>query len=110
MFKCIAIFFLAAIISTSAIAQNYEESKVPAYVLPDVLKTVAGKEVRDKKTWEATRRPEILRLFEDNIYGQMPAAFDSIKHKVVLENLRAMGGNARLKEIAITVYKNQKSV
>jgi inner membrane protein involved in colicin E2 resistance len=31
---------------------NYDESKVPAYTLPDVLKTSANKDVKNKTTWE----------------------------------------------------------
>ncbi|MCE6988165.1 alpha/beta fold hydrolase [Dyadobacter sp. CY323] len=110
MLRTVLALFLFTTSSTVTIAQNYDESKVPSYVLPEVLKTVSGKEVRDRKTWEATRRPEILRLFEDHIYGRMPAAFDSISHSITNENRKAMGGNATLKEVAILVYKNSKSV
>ena len=46
---------------------NYDETKVPKFVLPDVLKTMNGKLVRNKKEWERSRRDEILTLFEDNI-------------------------------------------
>ena len=101
-------FILAAL--TSAQAQNYDESKVPAFVLPEVLKTVSGKEIRNKNQWEKTRRPEILTLFENNIYGQMPREIDSVTHSVVSEDNQAMSGNATLKEIAIRVFRKQKSV
>lgn len=95
---------------TNASAQNYDEAKVPAYVLPEVLKTNAGKEVKSKKMWEDVRRPEILRLFEDNIYGQMPKDIDSIRFTLKKEDKAAMDGKATLKEVAVQVYKNSKSV
>src|SRR5215217_6090684 len=110
MFRTFAALFLFTTFSTVIIAQNYDESKVPSYVLPEVFKTVSGRDVHDKKTWETTRRPEILRLFEDNIYGQMPTAFDSLTHSVTKVHRHAMGGSATLKEVAISVYKNRKSI
>jgi hypothetical protein len=91
-------------------AQNYDESKVPEYTLPDVLKTTTNKEVRTQRDWQKVRRPEILKLFENNIYGQMPKAYDRIKYSVTNENATAMNGKARLKEIVIEVFNNNKSV
>ena len=32
----------------------------------------AGETVRDAKTWRERRRPEILRLFETQVYGRSP--------------------------------------
>ncbi|MCE7071661.1 prolyl oligopeptidase family serine peptidase [Dyadobacter sp. CY327] len=95
---------------TNSVAQNYDEAKVPAYTLPEVLKTAAGKEVTSKKMWEEVRRPEILRLFEDNIYGQMPKDYDSIRYTLKNEDKAAMNGKARLKEVIVQVFRNKKSV
>lgn len=89
---------------------NYDESKVPGYVLPDVLRTTAGKRVRNKREWERSRRGEILKLFEENIYGEMPKSFDSIRYSIVNENKSAMDGKAHLKEVLIEVFNQQKSV
>ncbi|WP_439555627.1 dienelactone hydrolase family protein, partial [Dyadobacter sp.] len=109
MFRYLPVLFLFTCLTPSR-AQNYDEAKVPAYTLPPVLQTTAGKEVKNKNLWEKSRRPEILRLFEDNIYGQMPTAIDSSRYLVVKEDKSAMGGNATLKEVAIDVFKNRKSV
>lgn len=89
---------------------NYDESKVPKYTLPDVLKTSTNTEVKNKMTWEKVRRPEILKLFEDNIYGQMPKSYDNIKYSVINENAAAMNGKAKLKQVLIEVFNNNKSV
>lgn len=89
---------------------NYDETKVPVYVLPDVLKTSAGKLVRNKKDWERSRRPEILTLFEDNIYGKMPKVYDSLRFSVVNEDKTSMDGKAYLKEVVIEVFKGNRSV
>jgi len=89
---------------------NYDESKVPEYTLPAVLKTTGNKEVKNKETWEKVRRPEIVTLFEDNIYGQMPKTYSSIKYSVTNENANAMNGKAKLKEVLIEVLNNNKSL
>ena len=89
---------------------NYDESKVPAYTLPDVLRTTANKPVSSKKIWEKTRRPEILSLFENNVYGQMPKSYDQINFTVTREDSLAMDGRARLKLVTIEVSRGTKSV
>lgn len=89
---------------------NYDEAKVPQYTLPDVLRTQAGKTVTNKNQWEKARRPEVLRLFEDNIYGQLPTDYDSIRYTLNHENAKSMNGKAHLKEVLIEVFRHGKSV
>jgi hypothetical protein len=60
----------AAIVA--GIPANYDEALVGTYTLPDPLVLANGKPVRDAKTWTEKRRPEIVRLFEDNEYGRSP--------------------------------------
>ena len=88
---------------------NYDEAKVPRYTLPAVLKTSGNKKVKNKSTWENVRRPEILKLFEDNIYGQMPKTYSNIKYTVTNEKT-AMSGKAKMKEVLIEVFQNTRSV
>lgn len=109
----LAFFFLVVLIKVqaqNAAEANYDESKVPPYTLPDVLKTTANREVRDKATWEKVRRPEIIKLFETNVYGQMPKAYDRLTYSVKNKNTGAMGGKAILKEILIEVVNKNKPV
>lgn len=108
--KTIVTIFFTIILIINVQAQNYDESKVPAYTLPDVLKTSNNTIVSNKTTWERQRRPEILTLFENNVYGQMPKTFTSIKHTVTHESAAAMNGRATLKQVAIEVTRNNKSV
>src|SRR5687768_840558 len=51
---------------------NYDESKVRAFTLPGPLVAANGARVRDERAWR-TRRAEILRLYETEIYGRIPA-------------------------------------
>lgn len=64
--------------------QNYDESKVGEYQLPELLVTKSGQTVSTPEQWENIRRPEILKLFEDHVYGQVPKDFDDIKFKITI--------------------------
>ncbi|HET7695971.1 MAG TPA: hypothetical protein VFK57_09715 [Vicinamibacterales bacterium] len=53
---------------------NYDEAKVKAYTLPDPLVFADGTPVRTARDWTARRRAEILRLYESEIFGRIPAS------------------------------------
>lgn len=91
-------------------AQNYDESKVGNYTLPDPLMHENQKKVASIKDWENTRRPEILHLFDEHVYGKMPQSFDKIDFKVVNQDKKAMSGKATLKEVEVTVTEKQESL
>jgi hypothetical protein len=61
---------------------NYDEARVRPYTLPDPLLLASGKTVRDAATWRNERRPEILRLYETEIYGRIPANAPKVKWQV----------------------------
>ena len=78
---------------------NYEESRVPAYALPDPLAT-GDKRIRTRDEWGG-RRAEILELFREHVYGRRPGRPDRLAFDVVQEDARALDGSATLKRIAI---------
>jgi hypothetical protein len=51
---------------------NYDETKVVPYTLPDPLALSSGQRVRNADTWMKQRRPELIRLYENEIYGRVP--------------------------------------
>ena len=109
--KRFALLFFAILIKAQAqngVVANYDESKVPPYTLPDVLKTTANRTVRDKETWEKVRRPEIIKLFEENVYGQLPKSYERLTYSIKNEHGGAMAGKATLKEVVIEVVENNK--
>jgi len=73
---------------------NYDESAVPSYELPDPLIDAAGNPVATAADWQSRRRPEILRLFEDEVYGRMPGPFESSHTEILDEDPGALGGRA----------------
>ena len=51
---------------------NYDEARVPHYDLPDPLITAEGKPVTTAEQWRNVRRPQILSLFANFVYGAVP--------------------------------------
>jgi hypothetical protein len=77
---------------------NYDEAKVPPYKLPDPLVMVDGKPVKDAGMWK-TRRAEILRLYETEIYGRIPATTPKVSWQVTETDPQAREGTAVRKKI-----------
>ena len=48
---------------------NYEESAVPAYILPDLLTCLDGQPVKSVTEWETVRRPEIMHILATQEYS-----------------------------------------
>jgi hypothetical protein len=82
-------------------AVNYDEAKVPAYSLPDPLVLTSGQCVTSSQAWFDQRRPELMKLFEDHVYGKTPTRRLAIKHVVTAVNENALGGKAVRKEVSI---------
>ena len=55
---------------------NYDESQMPAYTLPDVLRCQDGSTVKSADEWMKKRRPELLQMFKNEIYVELPPLLD----------------------------------
>lgn len=80
---------------------NYDETKVPSYTLPELLKLNSGAAVKDAKTWQEKRRPEIYGLLEQQMFGKAPGRPERMTFELTSLEPNAMGGKAVRKEIAI---------
>jgi hypothetical protein len=89
-------------------AANYDESKAGAYTLPDPLLLANGKTVRDASTWKNQRRPEILRLFESEVYGKSAPKPSKLEFEVTSREAKALRGDATRKEVTIWLTPKQK--
>lgn len=89
---------------------NYYENKVPSYILPDVLKTLDGREVTTSDMWNKIRRPELLELFRKNVFGRVPLTPYDMKFNVVSIDKKAAEGAATLKQVDITISASGKSL
>lgn len=85
--------------ATTGHVSNYDESKVGAYTLPDPLVLRNGRPVREAATWNSERRPEILRLYQTEIYGRVPPNAPKMTFEVVATDSAAMEGTAIRKHI-----------
>jgi hypothetical protein len=84
---------------------NYDEAKVGAYTLPDPLVLQSGQPVRDADTWFKQRRPEILRLYETEIYGRVPERAPKVTFEVAETNPQAMDG-AAVRKLIVARFGN----
>ena len=78
---------------------NYDEAKIPSYSLPDPLIMSNGQRVRDARTWFARRRAEILRLYETEIYGRVPANAPKVKWEAGETDRSAANGTAVMNRV-----------
>ena len=101
----LCVFGASATVSNSGFGQvppaNYDESKIPPYTLPDPLLTADGKKVTDADAWFQKRRPEILKLFEDQVYGRSPGRPAGMTFAVTSEDKQALQGLAVRKEVTV---------
>ena len=86
---------------------NYDEAKVPKYTLPDPLVLQNGERVRDARTWNKRRRPEILQLFQTNVYGRGPARPQRMTFEMSSIERQALGGKAVRKQVTIYFSGNK---
>lgn len=82
---------------------NYDESKVPDFELPELLMLPNGQKVSDVKSWETQRRPEILQLFEEEVYGKLPNSETNTVFEEKESSTDALNGLARRKQIRGTI-------
>jgi hypothetical protein len=108
--------FLILAVSAAAMAQqpstpelpvNYDEALVGNYTLPDPLVLANGKPVKDAKTWMNQRRPEILKLAEENEYGRAPGRPKDMTFDVFEKGAPAFDGKAIRKQVTIYFSANK---
>ena len=114
MKKIIILFMLTAIIqyssSQNSFEPNYDEDKVPEFVLPNPLLTFSGKEVKTIQSWEDERRPELLDFFTQRVYGEVPSELAISSFKIVEQSNSAIEGKANRKQIELSFNKNGKEL
>ncbi len=87
----------------------YDESKVPAYTLPDPLKFADGQPVGIRRAWPR-RRAEILELFRSEVYGRSPGAPAKVDYVVTQPDTPALDGLAIRREVSIVLTPDTHAV
>jgi hypothetical protein len=80
---------------------NYDESRVPAYDLPDPLVASDGRRITSTKDWFDKRRPELIHLFEENVYGRSPSDPKSLSFQTLSVTRNALAGAAVRKQVRV---------
>lgn len=105
-----AIFLLFAWTLHAQESTNYDESKVPNYVLPDVLTTPNGEQIRSVRQWEKKGRPALLEEFAREMYGRTPTEKIDVRYETVSENPSALDGKATFKQVKFIFSNGQKEL
>jgi len=82
---------------------NYDESRVPVYRLPDPLLAADGTRIATAADWWARRRPEIVKSFEEQVYGRAPGRPERMTFQVRSVDRQALDGQAIRKQVAIHI-------
>ncbi|MDG1895769.1 MAG: acetylxylan esterase [Fuerstiella sp.] len=97
--------FVALLHSSEVSAQpagyNYDESKVPDFDLPELLKLLDGSAVKSDEDWTSKRRSEILSLFREHVFGNDPAGVPQLRTRERSRKQDALGGRAVRRQITV---------
>jgi len=64
-------------------AVNYDESKVNHIELPDALVLNDGRKVTTPAMWWRERRPELVEMFDEEVYGRVPPNTPKVNWELV---------------------------
>jgi len=86
-----------------------EESKGPAYQLPAALVSAEGRPITTPEEWFRIRRPQLISLFGNLIYGVVPTPETPVQTSVeLLKTDRSfMGGKAIRKDVRLRFHNTQ---
>jgi dienelactone hydrolase len=85
-------------IAVLAVAQYAMAQPLP---LPDPTVLADGTKCTTVAQWTATRRPELKRLFQSDMYGTLPDSPKRVVAKTLYENPNAFGGTVHLRELEL---------
>jgi hypothetical protein len=86
---------------------NYDETKVAPYPpLPELMVTNAGRRVTTAKDWWDVRRPEIVELFDREVYGRMPTTTPKVSWAVTATTEETVGGVPMVKKELVGTVDN----
>ncbi len=97
------LLFVALAVSGTAAEVNYDEAKVGSFTLPDPLRMQDGRSVTNAAMWHRFRRPEILGLFQQEVYGKPPPRPSKERFRVVQEDRNALEGRATRRDVEVDV-------
>lgn len=89
-------------------AANYDPAKANPYsVWPDLMTMADGRPVTSAAMWKRERRPELVELFEREIYGRIPALAPTVTWRVDSADREFIGGRPVLAQQLIGHLDNR---
>jgi len=85
----------------AGIPANYTEARTGRYELPDPLRMADGRPVTGSEMWFKERRPELLRLIEENQFGRVPGRPAAMAFEVFDRSTPAFDGRAIRRQVTI---------
>ena len=99
---CLCAAALAAPVLFADDETNYDEALAGSYTLPDPFACADGTRVASPEEWFGKRRPELLGLFQTEMYGVMPGVNrERLAFETLRENPVALDGKATFKEMRV---------
>jgi dienelactone hydrolase len=100
--KLVPLMILMSAALHFAVAALPKPADLPAQTsLPDPLVMLDGRKVTTRAMWFEERRPELIRLFQYYMYGQLPPKPAALSSKVERSDPAAFGGKATLTEVTV---------
>ena len=101
--------FLSAFFSFAQEGINYDESKVPDFVLPNPLIFNDGTNVTTVEQWENKRRAELLEIFSSQMYGRIPKEKIKVSYETLTEDKNFLNGEATAKQVKFIFTNGKKN-
>jgi hypothetical protein len=89
---------------------NYDESKVPEYTLPPLLRLKNGKPVKSSRVWMKKRRPEIVADFENLMYGVIPGELHIAETEILEHPEPVFQGKAQRRQVRLIFQHQDKEL
>jgi len=78
--------------------------------IPELLTAQNGMTIASAKHWEKIRRPEILSMVENEMYGVVPGELKIAQVNLLEQDDQALNGKAIRKQVKLTFRGNQKEL
>ena len=87
---------------------NYDESRVPAYTLPDPLGVKGGGRIESAKDWDSLRQ-ETIEKFRLEVYGRRPDLKYDVRFETIEEKSGLFGIDAKGRSMKVVITSGGES-
>jgi hypothetical protein len=99
---CLVLCTFNSMTAQTPFVANYDEANVGSIPIPDVLTCADGSKITSGDDWVIKRRPEILRLFAEEVFGKTAGgALPGMRSVTQAEDKNALDGKATMRQVRI---------